>query len=93
MQATIKGKTAGGIVKGAQIMQTRAGLWEIFVSHPHQCIATIGAREDGWGGTVSDVLVLTDITGLVARLEMSAKALAKMEALEARIESMYTIQA
>ena len=63
MQVTIKGKTAGGILKTAKIAQMRAGTWEIVVSHPHECIAMIGERADGWGGRVADVLVLTDASG------------------------------
>ena len=89
MQNTIKGRTAGGIIKGAQILQMRAGTWEIVVSHPHPCIAMIGERADGWGGRIADVLVLTDASGLVARLSMSDKALEKMRALEAQREAKY----
>lgn len=89
MQKTIKGKTAGGIVRTAKVCQMRAGTWEIVVSHPHQCIAMIGARKDGWGGSISDVLVLTDADGLVARLEMSAGALTKMQELESKREASY----
>ncbi len=89
MQVTIKGKTASAIIKTARIEQMRAGTWEIVVDHPHQCVAAIGERADGWGGRTADVLVLTDATGIVARLEMSAKALAKMRSLEAGCEAKY----
>ena len=89
MQTTIKGKTAGGILKKAHVAQMRSGIWEIVVNHPHQCTAMIGERADGWGGRVADVLVLTDGDGLVARLEMSAKAFAKMTALAEQREAKY----
>lgn len=90
MQVTIKGKTASGILKTAKIVQMRAGNWEVVVSHPHECCAMIGERADGWGGTVADVLVLVDSDGLVARLEMSGRALAKMTALEAQCGAKYS---
>ena len=90
MQNTLKGRTAGGIIKTAKIEQMRAGTWEIVVSHPHQCIAMIGERADGWGGRIADVLVLADSSGLVARLSMSSSALAKMRTLESQREAKYT---
>lgn len=89
MSATLNGKTAGGIVKTAKIQQMRAGNFEIVVTHPHECIASIGERKDGWGGTVADVLVLMDASGLVAKLPMSDQALKKMRALEAEIEAKH----
>lgn len=89
MQITIKGKTASAIIKTARIEQMRAGNWEIVVDHPHQCVASIGERHDGWGGRIADVLVLTDASGLVARLDMSSEALDKMRALEADCEAKY----
>ncbi len=89
MQTTIKGKTASAIIKTARVEQMRAGTWEIVVDHPHQCVANIGERADGWGGRIADVLVLTDASGLVARLEMSSRAVEKMRALEAECEAKY----
>ena len=84
MQKTIKGKTAGDILKTAKVVQMRAGNWEVVVSHPHQCIATTGT------GTVSDVLILIDSDGLVARLEMSDAAMRKLAALELACEVKYS---
>jgi hypothetical protein len=89
MQATLNGKTAGGILKTATVNKTRAGTWEIFVTHPHDCVAMLGERKDGWGGTVRDVLVLTDASGCIARMSMSAKALAKLASLERQCEAKY----
>jgi len=86
---TFKGKTAGGILKTAKVCEMRAGNHEVVVSHPHECVATIGIRGNGWGGSVYDVLVLTDANGVVARLEMSDKALAIMESLESECDAMY----
>lgn len=92
MKVTIKGKTAGGILKTAKISQMPAGTWEIVVSHPNVCVAMICERADGWGGRVADVLVLTDASGVVARLEMSATALAKMQDLAAQCEAKYSAE-
>lgn len=86
MQNTINGKTAGGILKTATVSKTQAGTTEIFVTHPHSCIAMRGERRDGWGGTVDDVLVLTDATGMIARLPLSSAASRKLAALEAESE-------
>jgi hypothetical protein len=92
MQTSIRGKTAGGILKTAKVVKMRAGTWEVVVSHPHQCIAMTGERRSGWGGTIADVMVLTDATGLVARLEMSATAMRKLAALERDCEAKYSAQ-
>jgi len=86
---TFKGKTAGGILKTAKVCEMRAGNYEVVVSHPHECIAMIGARKDGFGGSVYDVLVLSDVNGVVARMEMSDKALARMESLKDECDAMY----
>jgi hypothetical protein len=89
MQTTLKRKTAGGILKTATIGKTRAGTWEIFVQHPHDCVAMLGERKDGWGETVRDVLVLTDASGCIARMSMSAKARATLASLERQCEAKY----
>lgn len=90
MQTTYKGRTAGGILKTAQVALTRAGTAEVFVTLPdgHQAIAVLGCRGDGFGGEVNDVMVLRDIDGVIARLHTSEKALAQLKALETQAADM-----
>ncbi len=90
MQTTYKSRTAGGILKTAQVAMTRAGTAEVFVTLPngHQAIAVLGRRGDGFGGEIEDVLVLRDIDGVIARLYTSDKALAQLKALETKAAEM-----
>ena len=86
---TFKGKTAGGILNTAKVCEMRAGNYEVVVSYPHECSATIGERSNERGGRVYDVLVLSDVNGVVARMEMSDKALTRMESLQDECDAMY----
>lgn len=89
MQTTYKGQTAGGILKTAQVAQTKAGTFEIFVTtaDKQQAIAILGGRRDGWGGVAEDVLVLTEAAGCIARLSCSKRALQQLRSLTAKTES------
>jgi hypothetical protein len=91
MQATYKGQTAGGIIKTAVIQKMAAGTWEVIVTTKdgQTHVANIGERNSGWGGTVADMLVLAQVDGITARLQMSGVALGKMECLIAKCDSKY----
>ena len=89
MQKSYKGRTAGGILKTAEVKKMQAGTYEIIVKAPdgHDAIAMLGERKSGWGGTVEDVLVLTRAEGCIARIVASDAAIRKLRALEARVNS------
>lgn len=89
MQGTYRKQTAAAILKTARVEVMRAGNAEIIVTLPGaqgNTIAVLGTRADGWGGTVRDVLVLTDVDGLNVRLATNRRSLAKFEALHAECE-------
>lgn len=74
-QVTYKGKTAGSYLKTALVAKSGAGIKEIFVPAAGRgVIAMLGQRRDGFGGTVTDVLVLGNADGIVVRLSTSPRA-------------------
>jgi hypothetical protein len=92
MKLTYKGKTAGSILKTAQVKEMRAGNFEIVVTAPDgaDAVAMLGTRADGWGGTVEDVLVLTRSEGCIARVQASESAVRKLRALESQVNRAYS---
>ena len=90
MQKTYKGQTAGGWLRKAAVHKMQAGNYEIVVNLPDgDAVAMLGQRGDGYGGTVTDVLVLTRAEGCIARLETSPSAYRKLVRLEQQVEQAY----
>ena len=89
MQKTYKGQTAGGILKTAKVVRMQAGNYEIVVKDRDGCelIAFLGEDLLIGGGVISDVLVLCNFDGVVARLNMSDRAYNKMRELEKEMYS------
>ena len=83
MQNTYKGKTAGGFLKSAQVVQMRAGNFEVVVTLPNgkEAIAMMGGRKDGWGGVAEDVMVLSNADGHLVTLSTSTAAYSKLREL------------
>jgi hypothetical protein len=91
MQATYKRQTAGGIIKTAAIQKMAAGTWEVIVTTKdgQTHVANIGERNSGWERTVADMLVLGQVEGVTARLQMSGVALEKMKCLIKKCDESY----
>ena len=99
MQTTYRKQTAAAILKTARIEVMRAGNAEILVNIPGvktPAIALLGTRQSGWGDTVRDVLVLTEIEdgqpGRNVRLATTPRSLAKLESLHAECERVQGIE-
>ena len=93
MQNTYKGQSAGGILKTAKVVRMQAGNCEIGVKDRggRELLAYLGEDLLIGGGVISDVLVLCNFDGVVARLNMSDRAYNKMRKLEsAKTEAMKT---
>ena len=93
MQTTYKGQTASAILKTARVEVMRAGNAEILVTLPHiktPAIALLGTRKSGWGDTIRDVLVLTEVENgqpeRNIRLSTTPRSLAKLVALHDECE-------
>ena len=89
MQKTYKGQRAGGILKTAKVVRMQAGNYEIRVKDRdgRELIAYLGEDLLIGGGVISDVLVLCNFDGVVARLNMSDRAYNKMRELESEMYS------
>ena len=83
MQTTYSNRTAGGILKTATVTKTDGGTFEIFVKLPNGRGAIAMQRNDG-------NMVLTDMAGHIATLEVSKKAESTLRILSEKCESMYS---
>lgn len=85
MQITYRKQTAAAILKTARIEVMRGGQAEIVVdlASKKNCVASLAHRRARWGGTLQDVLVITDVDGQIARLSTTPRSLAALESLHA----------
>ena len=92
VQTTYKGQTARQILNTANIATMQAGNVEIVVTvNGRPAHAQLGSRTDGWGGTIDDVLVITDVAGLITRLLCGGRAIRDLERLTADVERQQRI--
>lgn len=84
MKKTYLGQTAGGILKTARVCKMAMGDKAIFVKtrDGRNYMARLGSRIGFAGGTIRDVMLLWDDSGIVAALETSSAAYQKMCRLE-----------
>ena len=93
MQTTYRRQSAAAILRTARVAVMQAGNAEILVTLPNintPAIALLGTRQSGWGDTVRDVLVLTEVEdgqpGRNVRLTTTPRSLARLEALHNECE-------
>jgi hypothetical protein len=89
MQNTYRKLNASAILRTARIAVMKAGNAEIVVNVPGRedfVIAMLGQREDGWGGAISDALVLSDVEGVICRMATTRASLARLEELTKECE-------
>lgn len=92
-KAMYKGKSGAAILKTARVAQMRAGNYEVVVTlDGREVVANLGSRGDGWGGTVSDVLVLADADGIIGKLQLSNRGASKLASLVEQTERKYATE-
>ena len=88
---TFIGQTAGELLQTAKIAETRAGLFEIFVtdSRGKSRVVMLCNRPGFDGCGIRDAVAVRDVGGLLAILETDSDSFDRITELEAECEARY----